>query len=322
MDELTEPAPIGPAPNRRRNVLLGAVLGATALAGTVVGVGAIAGAQDSPSTESATGAAPAEADGDHTDGDWGFVDEDWAAFDECMADQLGDLWIEPEIEILGGDFDGLDLGEFDPEEFEGDLEEFFGDLEGDLDEFFEDFEALPEIDAAEIAAWEPFEECIDSQIGDLPDPWVDGEEPTDEEWEAYDGAWMAAEEACADLMPEEARAEMEAWEAFDQCLADAGVLDDAMFDEGVEFGPVVHVESGDGFQIVEFGDVPGSVTISGDASGVTVSTDGGVTVLDETALDAEWEAFDAAHEECEKHLPEGLIDDGFFVFDEGIPFED
>ncbi len=334
MDELTDPAPISSARKNRGRVLLGALLGATALAGSVIGVGAIAGAQDSPSSDPTTDAEPTAPEIHEDDIDWEALEEDWEAFDECMADQLGDLWVEPEF--LEGDFDGipfdeLDLDELDLEGFEGDFDELFEEFEGDFEDFPEiddaDIEAweaadtacqefLPEDVKAEIAAWAPFEECIDTQIGDLPDPWLGSEEPTDAEWEAHEEAWMAAEEACADLMPEEARAEMEAWDAFDQCLADAGV-----FDEGAEFGAVVHVETDDGFQLVEFSDVPGSVTISGDASGITIVTDGGVTLLDEAALDAEWEAYDAAYSECEKVLPEDLIDDGSF-FDEEEMFED
>lgn len=283
MDESTDPMPHH-KDHRRRNVLVGAVIGAAALAGTVVGVGAVAGAQDSPSTSSeqaAVSTAQAEAD-DFTFDD--FADTDWEAFDECISDQLG---------TFEETFDDFDLPELDDATIEA-----WDAADRACEEF------LPEDIKAEIAAWEPYEQCIDDQLGDLPDPWVDGEEPTDTAWQAYDEAFEAADEACSELLPEETRAEMEAFEAFDQCLTDAGV-----FDDGAVFGPVVHVETGDGLQIVEFGEVTGSVTITGDVNGIIVDTDGGVELLDEATLDAEWEAFDAAHEQCEQLLPEELFED-------------
>ncbi len=324
MDELTEPTPLPSPTPRRRNLFAGAVLGAVALAGTVVGIGAVAGAQSEPSTTSNdAAAAPLAQD---TDGEADeFFDADWEAFDECMADQLGDLWIEPEFDLEGIDFDELDLEDLEGIDFdELDLE----DLEGiDFDELgFEEVDdaTMEQWDAADEACqqhlpadvladmelWAPYEECIDNSIGDLPDPWMNGEEPSDAEWAAYDEAWEAADAACVDLLPEEARAEMAAWDAFDECLADAGVLDEADM-----YGPVVHVETGEGLEMIEFGETSGSVTISGDVNGVTVTTDGGVTVLDEAALDAEWEQFDAAYEQCEQQLPEELRDDMYFEDD-------
>ncbi len=235
MDEMLEPTPAPTAKTgNRRSVMLGAVLGAVALAGTIVGVSTVAGAQDEPTeTESAEAA---ESEGHDFAGDIFFDDEEWEAFDQCIDEQLGD-----------------------------------------------------------------FEESDFTT------------EPTDEEWAAIEAAWDAADAACSDLLPEEAKAEMEAWEAFDDCLADAGVLDE-------DFGAMVHIESGDGFQVAQFGDATGSVTITGDANGVSVTTDGGVTLLDEAALDAEWEAIDAAHSACEEFLPEDLFDEEIF-FDDGL-FDD
>jgi len=154
----------------RRAALTGAALGALALAGTVVGVGALAGAQDTPPTDGA----------------------EWAAFDECLADHLGELWIEPEI---------------------------------------------VEFDDGDLAAL-----------------------------------------------------------------------------ESVVIGTsVVHIESPDGFQVIEFGDSPATVTITGDADGLDVTTDGDVIVVDEEALEAEWETFDEAHEACEDQLPGDVFFEHGFV---------
>lgn len=176
------------------------------------------------------------------------------------------------------------------------------------------------------AAWQPYEECIDAQLGDIEDPFgdllesegVEGEgdliegeliDLTDAEWEAFDAAWTAADDACRDLLPAEVQAEMAEWDAYDECVGDLGALEDGLGEA------IVFVETGDGSQIVNFGEVEGSVTITGTAGGVTVTTDGGVTLLDEATLDAEWAAFDEAHTACEDLVPEG------FSFDEA-EFED
>ncbi len=211
MDDTTPPTTTR---RSRRPLLIGAVIGAMATAGSVVGVGALAGAQDAPpeSLPMATDAGEPE----HAE-ELPFPDEaDWAEFDSCMAEQLGDLWLEP-------DFDDT------------------------TERAFEDADA-----------------------------------------------------ACASLLPEEVQEDMDAWEAFDECLAERlPAWDEPDFD----IGAVVHVETGYGFETVEFGDDVGTVTITGTADGVTVSTDGDVTVFDEAAMEAEWEAFDAAHQQCEQLIP-------------------
>lgn len=218
-----EPAPEGPS--RRRSALTGAVLGIVALTASVVGVSAIAGAQDDPATDPAAAA---------------------------------------DLDIL---LDADDLDDAD-------------DIE-DLDD----------------GDWQPFDECIEGEIGDLDvDVDVDESALTEEEWEALDDQFEAAEEACRDLLPADALVELEAFEAFDQCLTDAG-FDEAAFDDG----PVVFIETGDGEQIIEFGEATGTVTITGDASGVTVATEG-VTMIDEGEIDA-------AFATCEQLLPEDALDD-------------
>ena len=88
----------------------------------------------------------------------------------------------------------------------------------------------------------------------------------------------------------------------------------------------MHIETGDGFSIAQFGDTEGSVTISGTAGNLDVVTTGGVTVLDEADLDAQWDAFDEAHAACEELLPEDLRAGMFFedeiFFEDGMSLED
>lgn len=169
------------------------------------------------------------------------------------------------------------------------------------------------------ADWEAFETCMAGQLGDL---WAEPEILFDEgdmiegefveavPWEPADEQkFVEAEEQCNDLLPEDVQAEMEAWDAFDECLNDAGV-----FDEGDIVASSVHIETGDGFQVAEFGEIEGSVTVSGTDGNLTVTATGGVTLLDENTLDAEWAAFDEAHQACESLLPDvafGLPDLAF-----------
>ena len=265
-----EPAPA--SPRRRGSVLGGALLGAVALTASVVGVSAIAGAQDD------TG-----------------VDQD----ETVEAVELEELSDE--------DLDGAEVIELD----EGDLDEMELDDMGDFDE----------------AAWQPYEECIDTQLGDLEsslfgdledgeaieaDELEDGEaleaddidesSISDEDFEAFEAAWIAADEACFDLLPEDAKADAEAFQAFDQCLTDAGFSDD--------MGTVVYVEDGESGQSIQFGENAGTVTITGDSNGVSVATDGDVSIIDDDALEA-------AFEGCEELLPEDLYEVEEFDMDEG-----
>ena len=281
-----EASPIAPepaaGPSRRRSALTGAVLGVVALTASVVGVSAIAGAQDDPVTDPEP-AADLLVDADDLDEHEDFEvdaydDAEWAEFDECLDDALAGLE-EPA--------DDAELSDADWEAFEAQFEA--------AEEACTDL--LPEDVKAEMAAWEPFDQCIDDQIGDLD---IDESTVTDDDWEALDAQFEAAEEACRDLLPADALAELEAFEAFDQCLADAGFDDSVFGDSGVD-GPVVFIETGDGEQIIEFGDTPGTVTITGDANGITVAADG-VTMVDEADIDA-------AFETCEQLLPEDVFAD-------------
>ena len=290
MSEIPEPVEVtatptpaaAPETSSKRTAFIGAMVGMAALAGTIVGVGAIANAQDDTEPTAAVESAAADDTDEGEDRDLDadtsdLFDPDFVAFEECMAEQLGDLWIEPE---------------FMADELPKDEQKFI-----DADAVCSEF--LPEDVKAEIEAWRPYEECVDNQVGDLDDTWVNGSEPSDADWEAYDAAREAADQACRDLLPADVQAEMAVWDEFDQCLNDAGVGDDEAF--GLSS---IHIETGDGFQVAEFGDENGSVTISGTAGNLSVTSDGGVTILDEAAMDAQWEEIDAAHEACEQLLPE------------------
>jgi len=61
------------------------------------------------------------------------------------------------------------------------------------------------------------------------------------------------------------------------------------------------LEDGETGQSIQFGEDGGTVTITGDATGVSVTTDGDVSVLDGTA-------FEAAFEACDELLPEDMSD--------------
>jgi hypothetical protein len=193
-----------------------------------------------------------------------FEDAGWEAFEACMDDAFGDLDHAQE----NVDFSALD-GLFDGAEATCEAE-------------------LPEELQADLAAWQPFDECMDTAIGD-----IDFESVTDDEIEA---AFEAAEDQCEDKLPEGALLDFEAGEAFEACLAENGLVNH------MELGSVVFVEDGDEFSAVEFGEAEGSVVISGTAGSLTVATDGGATVVD---LEAKFEADEAAFEACEPELAEG-----------------
>jgi hypothetical protein len=277
----TEPTSPRSTRHSKRSALIGALIGMSALAGTIVGVGAIASADDTtgddaPSTTVPVDTTPPFTTDEGLPFDEFAFDEDFAAFDACMADQ----------------FDDAELAE--PEQFD------------DANAACESL--LPDDVLADIEAWRPYEECIADQLGDIDEPWMDLEIPSDSDFEAYETAWQAADEVCRELLPDDVAAEMAAWDAFDQCLSDAGGFDEEFV------GTVVQVDTPDGFQMVEFGEVEGSVTITGTADGVMVTSTGGVTVLDDDALDARWDAFDAAQAECEQLLSEDAF--GEFGFDQ------
>ncbi len=283
-----------PATPRRRPTLVRAAIGAVALAGVVVGGGAIVAAQGGGEPAPEAGVEVAEV-AEVAD------DEEWLSFERCMADQLGELWTDPEV-FFGDEmpFEDPDLGDVlgdgGGEGFVAGVVPLGGEQQQRFDDAAETCsDLLPDEAKDELEAWRPYEECVDAQVGALagsPDTFDDAE------WEAYDDAWGAADEACRNLLPEDAQAELGAFDAFDECLAELDVMGD---------GPIVHIETLDGYQAVEFGDVVGSVTVTGDVNGATVTTEGGVKLLDEAALEAGWEALDDAFAECENLLPDDLL---------------
>ncbi len=310
--ETPEPSPEAAAPTRRRtSVLGGALLGAIALTASVVGVSAIASAQDDPEVDEAEAAEVEEMsdedldgveisffdDGDLDEGDLDgeimideFDDPAWAAFDECITNAIGD-------DAFGEVDEDTELTDEQWEALEAQFEQ--------AEQACEDL--LPEDVKNEIAAWQPYEECIDGQLGeqdfDEDSELTDAAEISEEQWEALEAQWIAADEACFDLLPESAKAEAEAFKAYDQCLTDAGFGDDMG-------SAIVYVEDGETGQSIQFGESTGTVTITGDANGVSIATDGDVSVIDD-------EAFEAAFEACDELLPEDL-----FELDEGMEFDE
>ena len=270
------PPAAAPSRGRRRGFLAGVAVSALAIVG-LVGAVTFVGAQESddPPADPApveTTEAAAETS-EESDSD-----EDFQAFDDCLTEQLGDLDADRQWEAAEAACENL----------------------------------LPEDIKAETLAFRPFEECIDTEIGEEPDFEAD---LTDADWEAFDQAFADAEAACKGLLPADALAEYEAFEAFEQCLSDNG----AGFDDH-DMGNGVFIE-GEPFSQVVFGDEPGTVTITGTASGnLDVSVSGGATLLDESALEAQWEAEEAAYSSCENLLPESAH--MFDEFDESDLFDE
>ena len=279
------------SPSRRRaGMLTGALLGAMALTAAVVGISAIAGAQDSSTDDRKAPVEMAKTTSTELDDTTVMLEDDeaWAAFDQCLSDALGPI-----------DEDGIKDAELTDDEWEA-LEVQFETAEASCEEF------LPDDVKAEIAAFQPFDDCIDAQLGEK--TIEDESELTDDEWEALEAQWIAAGDACFDLLPEEAKAEAEVFKAYDDCMADAGLGDD--------MGATIYLEDGETGQSIQFGEDGGTVTIIGDATGVSVTTDGDVLVLDDTS-------FEAAFEACDELIPEDISDvDEFDDFDEDDKSDD
>jgi len=278
-------------PSRRpAGMLTGALLGAMALTAAVVGISAVAGAQDSSTDRRKATVEMAKTTSTELDDTTVMLEDDeaWAAFDQCLSDALGPI-----------DEQGIKDTELTDDEREA-LEVQFETAEASCEEF------LPDDVKSEIAAFQPFDDCIDAQLGDKT---VEDEiELTDDEWEALEVQWVAAGDACFDLLPKEAKAEAEAFKAYDDCLADAGLGDD--------MGATIYVEDGEIGQSIQFGEDGGTVTITGDAAGVSVTTDGDVSVLDDAA-------FEAAFEACDELLTKDVSDvDEFDDLDEDDESDD
>ena len=295
---MQEPTPDHPAP-RRRTLIAAAAAGAGVTVAGVLALGAFASAQDDgpDATAEADPAAEAPPADDPADEVFGGVlgdDGDWAAFDECMTTELGDEW--------GGGIGGLatEIEELVPDDLEAEIEGLLEELDEEgLDGMLERFGSgeleLPSLDEL------PLEEF---HFGDIDGSMLGGHLFDDEAMARFD----AAHEACATHLPDEIQEGMAAFEAFDRCLEEQLGEGALSFDGGFGFsGTAVHVEGPDGFEMHEFGENPGTVTITGTADGVVVETDGDITSSTEADLEAEWERFDEAHEACEQHLPEGGV---------------
>ncbi|MFQ5556808.1 MAG: hypothetical protein ACE5GB_04780, partial [Acidimicrobiales bacterium] len=188
------PTPV--AHHSRRPAMVGAVIGSLALTGLVAGIGAVgAGAQsdDDPAITTAVITTVAEAPEDGLV----FDDAEWEAYDTCMAEQLGDLWFEPDLDPFA------DLTD----------DEIDALTDAEIDALFEEFDAqFPELDEADF--------------------------------ERYDEADLAGRQ----YLPEDVLAEIQAYEAYDQCLEDAGVFFDESFD-----GAFVNIDGPTSFSLVELG---------------------------------------------------------------------
>ncbi|MGI9641153.1 MAG: hypothetical protein ACR2N9_00070, partial [Acidimicrobiia bacterium] len=161
-------------------------------------------------------------------------------------------------------------------------------------------EELAELDRA----FELFEACLDEALGEV---GFEGDEA------GLDEAFEAAEVACEELLPDEVRAEIAAFEPFEACLDEAESGVDAI-DSGI-----VWLDTIDGSQAIQFGDAPGTVTLTGNAMGIEIASSSGVSLLDEAALDELFGAHDAAFEACEQLLPDdGLVDELEFLPGDGF----
>jgi len=174
------------------------------------------------------------------------------------------------------------------------------------------------------AAWTAYDVCFDANLGaeakamfDSFDEQSDGPLPVDSAgpvdqaaMDVIDAQFQAADLACRDQLPADLQAEMAAWDDYDTCMADIGYPDDAAFG-GLS---VVSVDTPDGFQSIDLGSGPATITITSDGTTVSVESTGDATVLDEAALDAQWAEFDKAASACDKFLPaDALLDTGAFA---------
>jgi len=163
------------------------------------------------------------------------------------------------------------------------------------------------------AAWAAYDSCFDAHLGaeakamlDSFDEQFDGALPSETAgpvdqaaMDAIDARFQAADLACRDQLPADLQAEMAAWDDYDACMADIGFPDDAAFDSL----SVVSIDTPDGFQSIDLGSGPATVTITSDGTTVSVESTGDATVLDEAALDAQWAEFDKAAAACDRFLP-------------------
>lgn len=134
-------------------------------------------------------------------------------------------------------------------------------------------------DTTEEADWAAYDLCMDTQLGGDP--------------------FAAADQACADQLPAEIQADMAAWDEYDICVEATGAYDDP----GLWGSSVVSVDTPDGFQTIDLGSGPATVTITSDGTSVSVTATGDATIVDEATLDAQWAELDQAIAACDPLLP-------------------
>jgi len=133
------------------------------------------------------------------------------------------------------------------------------------------------------ADWAAYDLCMDTQLGGDPS----------------DAQFAAADQACADQLPADIQADMAAWDEYDTCVEATGAYDDP----GLWESSVVSVDTPDGFQIINLGSGPATVTIASDGTSVSVTSTGDATIIDEAALDTQWAELDQAIAACDPLLP-------------------
>jgi len=141
----------------------------------------------------------------------------------------------------------------------------------------------PATDATDEADWAAYDLCMDTQLGADPS----------------DAQFAAADQACADQLPAEIQADMAAWDEYDTCVEATGAFDDP----GLWESSVVSVDTPDGFQTINLGSDPATVTITSDGTSVSVTATGDATIVDEVTLDAQWAELDQAIAACDPLLP-------------------
>lgn len=310
---LPQPEPVDQKSGSRRSLFLGSIIGVTAIVGSVFALSAAASANGDDKTALVSAQAQttevAEVAEDSNDTK--------AAGTSMLFDEALGLDVEvPEEYRAHHDCinEIFESSDFLGEEGEGIEFEIFED-DPETDAAFEACdELLPEKDRLMNEAFEKFDECLDAELG------LD-KDSTDQAWDQLtDATWEAAETACEQHLPPELLEMEKAWEAFDQCLEDNGLIDDEWDD--FEETPTVSIMDGDKFSIVEFGEGDGSVTITRTNGEFTVEAAGDTTVeeINFDELDFIDDVFGEGHYEemggeifaevlppefaqCEEHLP-------------------
>ncbi len=178
--------------------------------------------------------------------------------------------------------------------------------DADLDETELDEMILAEGEYDE-EAWLAYDECFDAALADtgvdldaLDTALENGEDPSDAEFEAMEAAFETADATCEEFLPEDVKAEMAEWAAFDECIEG---IEDPFAD-----GSILWIPAEDGDIAVEFGAETGTVTIGGTAEAIEIVDAEGVEVLGEAELDAMFAEADEAWSACDELAPEGAFE--------------